>query len=238
MPQKDPTKPIKYFKYGIVDSELLLESLESWNSFFIAGRYHKPTLSIDFPYDDLVKEQVEIYKDQLQLSQTSNLLAAMSYSLLLLPEEFSETELYFTISSMSYLGDIRQVFKAEDPNKIENMVFKSFNKFQELYKPTIDEFVSSAYIDDISKPESQERRFKQVMPKRRDHTKICLPITYQNRIIDIRKDFESTSDAAKYVLYSNNRRETTAQMRNLTLMNNPIKSMKYVAAKYLKRVIK
>lgn len=230
------SKSPQYFKYGVVDSDILLESLESWSSFFIAGRYQKPTLDIDFAYDEAVKDQVSNYKQHFELTYQTNLLMAMSYSMLLLPEEFTEADLYFTISSLSYIGDVRQMFKAEDPDKIENMITKSFEKFQVMYNPIIKEFTDSRYIFDIS--DSNERRFKQNMPMRKNHTKIYLPITYQNRIIQIRKEFDSTAEAAKYVLYTNNRRETSVQLRNLAFMNSPLKSMKYVAAKYLKRLIK
>lgn len=171
----------------------------------------------------------------------ANLSAALSCALLLLPEEFSEADLYFTLSSLSYIGDIRNLFGAEDPNKVENIVFKSFDKFRDLYQFQLDDFIENNYIEPIKTNKDKEQKplqFRQVLSKRESHTKAHLPFIFQKQVVDIREHVDNTHDAVKYVLYHNNRKESIQMLKNLSLMNNPLKSMKYVAAKFAKRFLK
>lgn len=173
------------------------------------------------------------------LALSSNLSAALSCALLLLPEEFSEADLYFAISSLSYIGDIRNVFGAEDPNKVENIVIKSLEKFRDQYQFQIEDFVENNYIEPIKVTKDNEQlRYRQVLSKRDSHTKAHLPFIFQKQIVDIRNQFNNTQDAVKYVLYQTNRKESIQMLKNLSLMNNPFKSMKYVAAKFSKRFLK
>lgn len=54
----------------------------------------------------------------------------------MLPEHFSEKELYETIAGISYLGDSRGKF--ENSKKVENIVKGSFEKFREMYRGIIN----------------------------------------------------------------------------------------------------
>lgn len=63
-------------KYGVVGVERVRQDLLDWNSLYIAGRMHKPVISLQ---EDPVTSAV----------QQTNLESALSTSLLLLPNQFT-----------------------------------------------------------------------------------------------------------------------------------------------------
>lgn len=111
-------------KYGVVSMKSLLHDLHTWDSLFLAGRLHKP---------------VKILRDEprARLVNQSNLLSAVRTALLILPEEFSEAELYTTIASLSFMGDTKAA-KRENLLKVERIVKNQFLSFRTLYSPLLD----------------------------------------------------------------------------------------------------
>ena len=75
-------------KYGVVGLSTLLRDLSSWDSLLLAGRLHKPVLHV--VRDSAVIKAVD-----------ANLQAALSTSLLLLPEAFT-TQVWPTCGPSSY----------------------------------------------------------------------------------------------------------------------------------------
>ena len=57
----------------------------------------------------------------LEAALRANLCAALTTALLLLPQHFSEEQLYLNIAAISYTGDFRMVV-GEDKNKVANIV--------------------------------------------------------------------------------------------------------------------
>jgi translocator assembly and maintenance protein 41 len=76
-----------------------------------------------------------------------NLLSALRVALLLLPERFSEFELYSTIAGMSYMGDLRMALPAEDPGKVRNIVSGQMAHFRRLYAPLIENLPNVTFQD-------------------------------------------------------------------------------------------
>lgn len=111
-------------KYGVVELEDLKRDLENWENLYLAGRLQKPVR--------ILRKNESVAK-----SQEENLLAAISVALLLLPEEFSEQDLYLKIAGMSYMGDVRMAL-AENPNKVKNIVKNQFQLFRKLYTPLLE----------------------------------------------------------------------------------------------------
>lgn len=111
-------------KYGVVNLDTLCRDLTTWDTLYLAGRLHKP---------------VKILRDhpKVRLANQMNLLSALRVALLLLPEQFSEFELYNTIAGISYMGDLRMVLPAEDPGKVRNIVSGQLAHFRRLYAPLI-----------------------------------------------------------------------------------------------------
>lgn len=121
-------------KYGVVNLDTLCTDLTQWNTLYLAGRLHKP---------------VKILRDhpKVRLANQMNLLSALRVALLLLPERFSEFELYSTIAGISYMGDLRMVLPAEDPGKVRNIVSGQMAHFRRLYAPLIENLPNVTFKD-------------------------------------------------------------------------------------------
>lgn len=121
-------------KYGVVNIDTLCTDLSEWSTLYLAGRLHKP---------------VKILRDdpRVRLANQVNLLSAVRTALLLLPEKFSERDLYATIASISYIGDVRMVLPAEDKSKVANIVTHQLPNFRRLYAPLIDTLPNVSFVD-------------------------------------------------------------------------------------------
>ena len=117
----------RIIKYGVIDTTALVNDLFDWETLYVSGRLHKPVYVIQ-------QEEGRNLETALQ----SNLQSAMHAALLLLPDEFSEVDLYKTITGLSYTGDFRMTV-GEDKGKITNIVKPNVVKFRELYEPVLKE---------------------------------------------------------------------------------------------------
>ncbi|KAL3900718.1 MAG: hypothetical protein SGARI_006182 [Bacillariaceae sp.] len=129
-------------KYGVVDQQDLLRDLMNWESLYLAGRLHKPTLPlIDPPPDEFVA------------AQQQNLEAATASALLLLSSNKHSADcswdLFFrTIASLSYTGDFRMQVGGEDPQKLDKLVQArgQLDRFQDLYRPILEQFEKEGLV--------------------------------------------------------------------------------------------
>ncbi|KAH3675436.1 hypothetical protein WICMUC_002725 [Wickerhamomyces mucosus] len=125
----------KLIKYGVVSIDKLIEDLASWKSFYLAGRLQKP---------------VKILRDDTMIKfwNQQNLRAAATLAYLNLPEDkpFDEFQFYRNITELSYNGDIRYLLGAENPQKIDNIVSKNFNYFQQYYSPILSEVIQDKHF--------------------------------------------------------------------------------------------
>jgi len=104
--------------------------LNEWKTLYVSGRLQKPTLLLE----DKTKE------NEFKFAQNENLKHALAVALTLLPREFNEIDLFNTITSISYQGDVRMKVGAENKNKIGNIVGANLEKFKELYEPFYSKF--------------------------------------------------------------------------------------------------
>ena len=99
----------RIIKYGVVSKNRVYADLLDWESLYISGRLHKPVKFLLVPKDE-----------NLITALTVNLRSALNAALLLLPDSFTEEQLYTTIAGLSYSGDFRMSV-AEDNNKVSNV---------------------------------------------------------------------------------------------------------------------
>ena len=124
-------------KYGVTSINNLCHDLANWDTLYLAGRLHKP---------------VKILRDNaaVRIANQQNLVGAVRTALLMLPEVFSEFDLFSTIAAISYLGDPRMALPTENRNKVNNIVTNNLVNFRRLYAPLIDKLPNIHYIDEIA----------------------------------------------------------------------------------------
>lgn len=116
----------RLIKYGVISTDRLITDLLDWDTLYVSGRLHKPVKLLVIPTNQHLLSAMHI-----------NLHSAMHAALLLLPESFSEEELFTKITSLSYAGDFRMQF-GEDKNKVSNIVAPNLPYFKHLYEKIID----------------------------------------------------------------------------------------------------
>ena len=114
------------YKIGVINKNDLSKDLIIWDNMYMAGRCQKPISTLKIR--DKVKNEI-IY----------NRLNALKIALLLNHNKtITEQELYETICSLSYIGDIRMTMHCENPDKIKNIVNGSKIEFREIYNEVND----------------------------------------------------------------------------------------------------
>ncbi|ELK07885.1 MMP37-like protein, mitochondrial [Pteropus alecto] len=159
----------KLIKYGVISTSILIDDLLNWNNLYIAGRLQKPVKII------AMNENVT-----LRSALDKNLKSAVTAAFLMLPESFSEEDLFIAIAGLSYSGDFRMMV-GEDKTKVLNIVKPNIVHFRELYGNILQENPQVVYKIQQGRLEidkSPEGQFTQLM---------TLPKTLQqqiNRIMD------------------------------------------------------
>lgn len=154
----------RLIKYGVVSTDTLIDDLLHWKTMYIAGRLHKP-----------VRILVQKENAKLRAALVANLKSALITSFLMLPESFSEEELFLNIAGLSYSGDFRMVI-GEDKSKVSNIVKDNMEHFRILYNNILQECPQVVYKPQQGKLEvdkSPEGQFTQLM---------ALPHTLQQQI--------------------------------------------------------
>jgi hypothetical protein len=161
-------------KYGIVHVDDLTRDLTDWSDLYIAGRLHKPVVTImndsaSASYDDETAAKLhsvqhgrnipaafaaalllewndhrrrhEHHQHHQQQIRTNNNNGATASDLPREghhegPHEVDAVDLYTRITSLSYTGDPRMALRAEDPNKVANLVQApgQQQRFDDLYQ--------------------------------------------------------------------------------------------------------
>ena len=113
-------------KYAVVNLDTLYRDLSDWTTLYLAGRLQKP---------------VKILRDdpRIRLANQVNLISALRTALLMLPDTFTERDLYFKIAGLSYIGDPRMRFRAERPDKVYAIVDSQMASFRALYYPLVSD---------------------------------------------------------------------------------------------------
>ncbi|KAL1960836.1 hypothetical protein VTO42DRAFT_5819 [Malbranchea cinnamomea] len=186
-------------KYGVVNIDTLCSDLSRWDTLYLAGRLQKP---------------VKILRDhpRVRLANQMNLLSALRVAMLLLPPDFTEHQLYSTIASISYMGDLRMTFSAEDPKKVNNIVTAQMTNFRRLYAPLIETLPNLDFNDPrcssrdwYEDPDANVRLTQDMDPVKRGNMVRRLPqafrerlyFQYQSRFQIPRAEFEKMMEASE-----------------------------------------
>lgn len=112
---------IDTYKMGVIEKKDVLEDLLEWKTYYIAGRFQKEMYT---PIED----------EDIEKANVINKRNALIVALILLENKKNNLmDLYEKICSLSYMGDNRNKFKAEDPNKIRKIASGSEKHFEESY---------------------------------------------------------------------------------------------------------
>lgn len=121
-------------KYGVISTEALVDDLLDWSSLYVAGRLHKPVAYVKDATNEDLRSAIKV-----------NLENAVHTAFLLLPEQFNQFQLYSTLTSLSYTGDIRMGI-AENDNKVANIVTANLERFKELYDSSFEQAHIAQYV--------------------------------------------------------------------------------------------
>ncbi|XP_071406998.1 phosphatidate cytidylyltransferase, mitochondrial isoform X2 [Pithys albifrons albifrons] len=157
----------RLIKYGVISTDALIDDLFHWKTLYVAGRLQKP-----------VKILTQNENSKLQAALVSNLKSAVTAAFLMLPESFSEEDLYMQIAGLSYSGDFRMII-GEDRSKVQNIVKPNIPHFQKLYSNILQDCPQVVYKHHLGRLEidkSPEGQFTQLM---------ALPKTLQQKITSL-----------------------------------------------------
>ena len=163
-------------KYGVVNLDTLCRDLSEWDTLYLAGRLQKP---------------VKILRDHpsVRLANQVNLISAIRTALLLLPDDFTEQDLYATIAGISYMGDPRMSLPTEDPKKVLNIVSAQLPNFRRLYAPLIELFPNLRFNDPacnkrdwVDDPSINSKMQQDMDPVRRGNMVRRLPSRFREKL--------------------------------------------------------
>lgn len=126
-------------KYGVVSLKELLKNLEIWGNLVISGRMHKPIRILEnksVMYSNKITEALNFnYKNALTI-------AFLLQNQLIIPEK----DLYTTICSISFWGDIRMILGLEKKDKIEGIIQKQQDLFRNIYTNSLEKSSFKEFI--------------------------------------------------------------------------------------------
>ncbi|KAH6922818.1 hypothetical protein HPB50_019405 [Hyalomma asiaticum] len=79
-------------KYGVISTDRLITDLLDWETLYLSGRLHKPVRILQEPTPEIKR------------AMSLNYMTAIHTALLMLPDVFTEEELYLKIAGLSYVG--------------------------------------------------------------------------------------------------------------------------------------
>ena len=213
----------RMIKYGVIDTEHFLRDMHTWETLYVSGRLHKPVVVVAGAEDERMQDAVG-----------GNLTSALETSLLMLPEQFTEVELFTCITGLSYSGDVRMIV-GEDKGKVNNIVAPNIHKFRELYADVIAANASLCRTEGILTqdldPKVQSEYVNRLPSTLRSHVVHTLGSASQNVV-----DRESCRRGVVEGLHNVVRRSSTSQTAKGVVTAGVNKSVVYGLQKLRKMV--
>ena len=229
-------------KYGVITEDRLIKDLNDWDSLYIAGRLHKPVNIFHNDFDN---------SPLLYNSLKRNLFSAIITSFLLLPDTFSEEELYLTITGISYTGDFRMTV-GEDRNKIANIVNCNLDHFKTLYHKVLTD-ICDVHESDMflcwnkDTGEIVQDKSPYICHEHLKHLPLCLQVLVCRQFQQSAKHISDVEEVIKSIAQSSNidsvvqsslKSIVGQSSKNQSLKNlltvDPTQSVKYSARKLSK----
>lgn len=110
-----------HFKAMVISKKALEEDLKTWKYFGMAGRLTKPILYQSIPED---------LETKIKQNRRNILITAL---LLNQKDVLTQSELYNTISKLTYMYDFRTILPGEKKSKSSDIVNGSFDFFEQTY---------------------------------------------------------------------------------------------------------
>lgn len=110
-----------HFKAMVISKKSLEEDLNTWKYFGMAGRLTKPILYKEIPKD---------LEKAIQINRQNILITAL---LLENKDILTQSELYNTISKLTYMYDFRTILPGEKKSKSSDIVNGAFDFFEKTY---------------------------------------------------------------------------------------------------------
>lgn len=198
------------FKYGTIEEKDLSKYLETWESFYLPGRFQKTVYPIKETKE--LKERIEKNREQ----------ALLLSAYLQEKDEVTKKDLLVTLCGLSYLGDTRMKF-AENPRKVLNIVEGSFDIFDKMYK--LDKKYFKETKDIITLEKSSIKKDLNTLPQ---------------SLYDYIKDYLTEDDKVvkekiEEYFTNMNKYESTKQTFKGLKTNGPCRSISYALKKVMKR---
>lgn len=223
------------YKYGIASVEDVVRDLVRWEHMFVAGRMQKP-------------HETVVESEALREARERNVRNAASAALLVLPETFTEFEFHRAVVRLSYDGDIRFSFAAEDEKKIERIARSNGDAMRDMYADALREIGTGGDLEASTTNWSQnksaaalERRLlalpAAVLTMIRSHLGLtavddsALAIAVREALKD---DTERMSSLVKACLRRIVRTSSLRQALSGLISTSPAKTLAYVGAKFSK----
>lgn len=194
------------YKYGVISAKNLIEDLQHWKTFYLAGRLQKPV-------------EVLIKHGEIQQLMRENLKMAVIVAGLMSSSLFTENELYEQIAKLSYYGDRR----LEDPNKVSNIIRGNLEKFHQAYRPILAEIPELELESGMIQRKNEFFKLMKFLP---DWIK-CYS-EFENL------DYTDRKEALIKLFSDNNSHYSTQQIWHAIKCTSPGKIIKYSFAKLLK----
>lgn len=203
------------YKYGTIEEKDLERYLDTWESFYLPGRFQKTVLPI-------------IESKKIAKMNEKNKESVLLTALITLPEGKNNLiDIYTQICGLSYLGDTRMKF-AENPRKVLNIVEGSYDKFKDIYG------TGNSYFK-TNKKEEVIIDYDKVMGDIKKLPKCLLEYLGD----DIKKqDRAFISERILSYFTELNKIESSKQTLKGLYSNGPIRSINYAFKKVMKKVKK
>eukprot|EP00940_MAST-03C_sp_MAST-3C-sp2_P002153 g2153.t1 len=217
-------------KYGVVSTENLTRDLRDWTTLFCAGRLQKPSL--------IMKQT-----DEVREAQEKNLRSAVLVSALQMPRKFSPMDLFLAIAGLSYRGDPRFDFGAENRDKVRNIVEANVDGFVSLYKSHVArcDWIEGPQIDACDVNERCLRRPNAWSECAAQSLEKDLPREFSKRLVGdvaglgkLFRNSDGLSEAVDSALAGTVRDHARLQYAKGPLTAGLLKSVAYLKAKWAK----